>query len=154
LLWPFELSTWVWICESWPHTRFFYFLMFLKPSWKFSQMLMQLVGNVYLKKRLNLYPMDHQSWLSLVYEIVEYAEDELIRITLLIHVIRFCLEKLTKLNLWWAHLDLSMLSMEYTIGMWFVWHGEIMFCRGAHHYSMIFWIVVCTLSYIVIVDGP
>ncbi len=28
-----------------------------------------------------------------------------------------CLEKLTKLSLWWAHLDLSMLSMEYIIGI-------------------------------------
>jgi hypothetical protein len=71
--------------------------------------------------------MDDQSWLCLVYEIVEYAEDEPIRIRLLIHVIKVCLEKLTKLNPCWAHLDLSMLSMEYTIRMWFVWHGEIMF---------------------------
>jgi hypothetical protein len=28
-----------------------------------------------------------------------------------------CLEKLTKLSLWWPHLDLSMLSMEYIIGI-------------------------------------
>jgi hypothetical protein len=131
LLWPFELSTWVWIWESRLILHSFLKSCFWNQVTNFSQVLMQLVGNMYKKNGSNLYLMDHQSWLSLVYEIVEYAKDEPIIITLLIHVIRVCLENLTTLSLWWAHLDLSMLTMEYTIGMWTVWHGEIMFCKSA-----------------------